>query len=193
MCSTRRPLALLGLAALALGVTGCAAPDQPPEPETLTPTRAAVVYLDAVCPVNEAWDEADVELDRLRLAAERGMTASTSTFAASMIEVAERSASAATALTSGERTWPDAARDPIASVAETLEADEAQAKRVASLPAADVVDYRWEGAEDIGAAAAEARGALQLPADADAACAAWRESGDDAGDDDDAGDGGEAQ
>lgn len=180
MRTARRSLTLLGLAALVLGVSGCA-PEPPPEPETLTPTRAATVYLEAVCPVNEAWDEADVELDRLRLAEARGESASTAAFAASMTEVAKRSGTAATSLTSEERTWPDAARDPVAAVAETLAADQAQAKRVAALPAAQAVDYRWEGVDDIGAAASEARAALELPADADAACAAWRESDGDAG------------
>ncbi len=47
---------------------------------------------------------------------------------------------------------------------------------MAELPVEDVVDYQWDGADDIGATAAEARAALDLPADAEEACAAWRAS-----------------
>ncbi|MEV8337428.1 hypothetical protein [Leucobacter sp. NPDC077196] len=172
----RRTFAVLGAVVLALCATGCAAPEPPPKPEALSVTRAAAVYLEAVCPVNDAWDEADVELDRLRLATQRGVEASTSEFAASMTEIAERSAAAASSLTSDERTWPDAATDAVAAVAETLEADRDQAERVAELSAAEAAAYQWEGAVDIGSTAAEARAALELPADADAACAAWAES-----------------
>ncbi|MEJ6490038.1 hypothetical protein PQI23_09915 [Leucobacter sp. USCH14] len=175
MRRARRTLALLGTTALMVSAAGCAEPE--PEPEALSLTRAAEVYLEAVCPVNEAWDIADVELDRLRLAAQRGGETSTSAFADAMTNVADRSGAAASSLTSSERTWPDAARDPVADVAETLVTDREQAEQVAKLPVEQIVEYQWEGADGIGTAAAEARAALDLPADADAACEAWKTSG----------------
>ncbi len=179
MRRARQILLLASAGALALAAAGCAEPA--PDPEPLSVTRAAEVYLEAICPVNEAWDAADVELDRLRLAATREGTSSTAAFAEAMGVVAERSGDAASALGSEERSWPEAAEGPVAAVAETLAADREQASRVAELPVEDVVDYQWDGADDIGATAAEARAALDLPADADEACAAWRASREAAG------------
>ena len=174
-----------------LSAAACAEPE--PEPETLSLTRAAEVYLEVVCPVNEAWDVADVELDRLRLAIHRGGESSTTAFADAMAEVADRSETAASSLTSSRRAWPDSAKDPVAAVAETLVADREQAEHVVALPAEEIVAYRWKGVDGIGTAAAEARAALDLPADADAACEAWRTSsehgpGDDTDDTDDTND-----
>lgn len=178
MRRARRTLLLVGAGVLALAAAGCAEPE--PEPEPLSMTRAAEVYLAAVCPVNEAWDAADVELDRLRLAATREDANSTAAFAEAMSVVAERSGAAASSLASEERAWPAEAEGPVAAVAETLAADREQASRVAALPAEDLVAYRWDGADDVGATAAEARAALGLPDDAAEACAAWRASGEEA-------------
>ncbi|WP_156322546.1 hypothetical protein [Leucobacter musarum] len=176
----------LGAMMLVCGLTGCA--EEAPEPQELTVSQAGAKYLDAVCPVNAAWDDADVALDRLRLEADRVVESDSrdsenvdvTDFANRMRAVAKQSAEAASALTASNTLWPDAAADSIAEVARTLHDDEDQAARVAQLSAEKALDYRWEGAEDVGSAAASARAALGLPDDADAACAEWRDASDDA-------------
>ncbi|MFD5599759.1 hypothetical protein ACFWHR_06840 [Leucobacter sp. NPDC058333] len=173
MRHTRRFSASLGIALVVLATVGCSAPEPTPKPESLTVSRAGAVYLDAVCPVNDAWDTADVELDQLRLAVSRDLSPSTKKFSAAMTDVAEQSAIAKKKLTSPKRTWPAVADAPVAEVADTLETDRVQAQRVAKLTAAKAIAYDWAGAEEIGTAAAAARAALQLPADADSACAQW--------------------
>lgn len=176
----------LGVVMLICGLTGCA--EEVPEPQELTVSEAGAEYLEAVCPVNAAWDDADVALDRLRLEADRAAerdsgdveSVDVADFAQRMRAVAKHSADAAAALTASTTRWPDAAAGSIAEVARTLEDDEGQAARVAKLGAEKALDYRWEGAEDVGSAAASARDALGLPDDADAACAQWRHASDDA-------------
>lgn len=174
----------LGVVMLICGLTGCA--EEVPEPQKLTVSEAGAEYLEAVCPVNAAWDDADVALDRLRLEADRVVerdsgdveSVDVADFAQRMRAVAKQSAGAAAALTASTTLWPDAAAGSIAEVARTLEDDEDQATRVAKLSAEQALDYRWEGAEDVGSAAASARAALGLPDDADAACAQWRDASD---------------
>lgn len=162
-------------AALLLGLAGCAPePQTAPGPEVLSATKAGGLYLDAVCPVNEAWDAADLEIDRLRIAQTREET-DTDDFAEAMRAVGEASAEAARRLEPKDRTWPESATDEIAAVRETLRADAKQAAKVAEMPIDDVLDRGWAGAEEVGTAAAAARAALGLPTDPVAACAQWEQ------------------
>ncbi|WP_244304641.1 hypothetical protein [Leucobacter viscericola] len=170
----RRGSGAVVIVAIAL-TAGCAAQDpKPQKPEVLTASRAGGVYLDAVCPINEAWDSADYELDRLRLVVGRGGSNSKA-FAASMQGVAEASATAAKQLAPKDQAWPEEAKAHIAEVRDTLLADQKQALKVAKLPAKDAVVYTWQDREDIGVAAAEARASLGLPADPELACTQWAE------------------
>jgi hypothetical protein len=127
----------------------------------LSATTAGGVYLDAVCPVNAAWDEVDVELDRLRIAVARGgdEEIDTSRFADAMERVAEASSDAGKRLDTEQQSWPAQAEPAVESVRETLQADRKQALSVAKLDAEE----------------AEARAALGLPEDPVAACAQWEE------------------
>lgn len=182
MRQTSRPRsALLGALACALlagGIAGCAPQSEPaPEPEVLSVTTAGGVYLDAVCPVNAAWDEVDVELDRLRIAVARGgdEEIDTSRFADAMERVAEASSDAGKRLDTEQQSWPAQAEPAVESVRETLQADRKQALSVAKLDAEEAAAYDWKGAAEAGEAAAEARAALGLPEDPVTACAQWEE------------------
>lgn len=166
---------LAGAAALALLLAGCAPePEARPKAEALSASKAGGVYLDAVCPVNDAWDSVDVEIDRLRVAEGRGETG-TSEFADAMRRLSEASLAAADALESDEISWPKDAASEVAAVAKTLRGDAKQAEKAAGLPIAKAVAYEWDGAEEAGADAAAARAALGLPADPASACAQWAE------------------
>ena len=171
--STGRLRALAAAAALALLAAPLAAcaPEEP-EPEKLSASRAGGVYLDAVCPVNAAWDVVDVELDRLRLAIERG-DADTDAVAEALTEVGEASADAAGELDADTHEWPAGAAAPVAEVRRTLLADRKQAAKLAEQSAAEIAAYQWDGGDAAGAAAAEARAALGLPEDPAFACAEW--------------------
>lgn len=160
-------------AATVLLLSGCSEAE-PAEPEVLSASVAGGVYLDAVCPVNDAWDAADLELDRLRLALGRG-EGDAREIAAALREVAAASKTAAAELSSEEQTWPKAAQDPVAAVRKTLLDDKAQAERAAKLSVKELAAYSWEGSVEVATAAAEARAALDLPADAVLACTQWRE------------------
>lgn len=186
-----RVLAITAGAGLLL--VGCSpqAQDAPPtpKPEVLSASEAGGIYLDAVCPVNEAWDEVDVELDRLRLTLSRGEAdteradterTDTERFADAMLGVAAASKTAAKQLdpkaqAKAGHAWPKDALDEIAEVARTLESDENQANRVAKLTAGKMTDYTWLGAAELGVAASAARESLGLPADGENACAQWRD------------------
>ncbi|WP_336651284.1 MULTISPECIES: hypothetical protein [unclassified Leucobacter] len=172
----RAPIGVLACLLIVGGLVGCASPEPAPAPEVLSATKAGGVYLDAVCPVNAAWDEADVELDKLRIAVARGGDAKidTTRFAAAMGRVAEVSAEAGQQLDTEQQSWPAAAEAPVAEVRKTLQADRKQAVSVAKLDAVAAVGYVWQGAAESGEAAAAARAALGLPADPEAACAQWQ-------------------
>lgn len=163
-------------AAAALLLIGCqaAALEEPPEPEVLSATKAGGLYLSAVCPVNEAWDELDVEVDRLRIAQSRGEDG-TEGFSEAMLAVGEASERAAKQLEPKDRAWPEDAVDEVEAVRDTLRDDAKQAEKVADLPIEKATVYSWKGAADAGVAAAEAREALGLPADAVTACTQWQE------------------
>ncbi len=166
--------AAAAVAVIALSASGCS-PQPEPKTEILSATKAGGVYLDAVCPVNTAWDEADVELDRLRLAVGRGEDGEVRAFADAMRAVAEASEQAGERLASKDRAWPRSAEDEIEAVAETLRDDRKQALAVAKLSAEDAAAHAWKGGAEAGQAAAEARAALGLPADPEAACEQWTE------------------
>jgi hypothetical protein len=152
---TSRLRAAAAIGALCCALTGCSgeaeAPPEP-EPEVLSASQAGGVYLDAVCPVNAAWDEADV-----------------------MGEVADARERAAERLETKQQEWPRGTETAVEAVRDTLESDRKQARKVAKLDAADAVGYAWLGAEESAAAAAGARTALGLPEDPIAACAQWEE------------------
>lgn len=158
-------LAIVG----ALALTGCTAPE--PEPEELTVTAAGARYLDAICPVNAAWESVDLEIDRLRLVLSRGEAGDTAAIGAALTELEHASTVASETLSDETVAWPAKAEGGVAEVAETLAADAEQAARAAKLPAADLVDYSWEGAKAIGSAAVTTRAALGLPEDLGSACA----------------------
>lgn len=166
-----------GSCAVVIAVTaltaGCAAQDpEPQKPEVLTASLAGGLYLEAVCPVNGAWDRADLELDRLRFLLRRG-DADTREFASAMKNVAAASGTAAKQLAPKDRAWPKDAKTHIAEVRNTLLTDQKQALKVAKLSAEDAAEYVWQGSDDIAASAAEARASLGLPADPELACAQW--------------------
>ena len=174
--------AAVAVGALCCALAGCGGEPEPvpepePEIEVLSVSEAGGVYLDAVCPVNAAWDEADVELDRLRVALGRGdgEPIDTRLFADAMEEVAAASERAAERLETEQQEWPTGTRSAVETVRDTLEADRKQAQRVAELDADEAVGYAWRGVAESAAAAAEARAALGLPEDPIAACAQWEE------------------
>lgn len=170
----RRGSCAVIIAALAL-TTGCAAQDpEPPQLEQLTASAAGGVYLDAVCPVNTAWDNVDLELDRLRLGLHRGTT-DTQDFASALKKMAVASEEAAKFLAPKDYTWPKVAKAPVAEVRETLLADKQQVPKILKLSAKEAVIYEWSGRDRIAQSAADARVALGLPADPELACAQWVE------------------
>ncbi|MBK0420979.1 hypothetical protein JD292_02635 [Leucobacter sp. CSA2] len=176
-----RPRAALPLlaagAALALPLAGCSAgPAAPPEPRKLSASQAGGAYLDAVCPVNAAWDEADVQIDRLRLALERG-DGSPEAAQRALVSAGTASATAAKRLDPAVSEWPEAAAPAVENVRQTLIEDERQAARVAKLSAEELANYTWKGAEESGKAAAAARKALALPDDPAFACSEWEAQG----------------
>ncbi|MBL3698361.1 hypothetical protein [Leucobacter luti] len=174
MHKTLRRRAALGAGVAALLLAGCSQTPPEPTPEVLTASTAGAAYLDAVCPVNTAWDLADVELDRLRLAVSRG-SADPDDTAAALRHVADESKRAAASLDPKRSTWPAPAREAVAEVRQTLVADRKQALTVAKLDAKRMVAHTWEGAGDAAAAATAAHTALELPTEPDAACTQWAE------------------
>ncbi|PRI10851.1 hypothetical protein B4915_08135 [Leucobacter massiliensis] len=164
-------------ATLCLTVLGCSDPEPPP-PEVLSVSAAGGAYLDAVCPVNAAWDAADLELDRLRLAAGRGgERLDARPLAEALRGVATASERAAEELDAASRRWPAGTEAAVESVLASLQDDAAQARRVAKLDADELLGYAWQDADVTGEAAAAARAALGLPEDPEAACAEREESG----------------
>lgn len=153
---------------MALFATGCA-PEPEPDPVVLTTTEAGSVYLDAVCPVNSAWDEVDLEIDRLRIAVERG-EADTTAFASAMTELAEAHTAAAEALQPEDSTWPSGAQDEVTAVQKSLLADSEEALEAAELPAEEATTYSWQGAEQAAASGAAARDVLGITEDPVTAC-----------------------
>jgi hypothetical protein len=154
----------------AVATTAGCAQAEPDAPEPLSVTAAGGVYLDAVCPVNAAWDQVDLEVDRLRLGLQRGET-STKGFVASLKKLEAASEKAAKRLAKNENAWPLEAEDAIVAVKDTLLSDATQAARAAKLSAKQAVDHTWKGSEEIAQSAAEARASLGLPADPQLACA----------------------
>lgn len=162
----------LGGALLLAGCTGAQAKTEPAEPRKLSASQAGGAYLEAVCPVNTAWGEADLEIDRLRLTLDRG-DADPSGARSALRTVGQASGTAADALDPKRNEWPKAAAPAIAKVRETLVADQKELTRVEKLDAKKLADYSWQGGEAAGAAAADARNALKLPDDPAFACSEW--------------------
>lgn len=163
-------LSVLAAAAILL-LSGCAggAPEEP-EPEELTVTEAGARYLEAICPVNDTWDAVDLEVDRLRVEVSRGEPGDTDPLAAALKQLERSALAAAKLLDDASVAWPAAAESAVADVRDTLTDDAKQAEKAAKLDGREAVDYSWDGAGDIGAAAAKARAALGLPEDPAAAC-----------------------
>lgn len=172
-----RTRAAVAAAVALLLLSGCAgdpAAEEEPEPEVLSATKAGGLYLSAVCPVNQAWDEFDVEVDRLRIAQARGER-DTDAFSEAMLAVGEASERAAKQLEPKDKTWPTGAVDEVEAVRDSLRADAKQAEKVAELPIEKATVYVWKDLAEVGRSAAEAREVLGLPADPVAACAQWGE------------------
>lgn len=167
-------VAAAAVSVMALFGAGCA-PEPDPEPVVLTTTEAGSVYLDAVCPVNSAWDEADLEIDRLRIAIERG-EADTTAFASAMTELSEAHTAAAEALQPEDSTWPSGAQDEVAAVQKSLLGDGEEALEVAELSAEKVTTYSWRGAKQAAATGAAAREVLGITEDPVTACELHAES-----------------
>lgn len=163
-------------AAALLLLTGCGTGggDDAQQPEVLSATKAGGLYLSAVCPVNDAWDQLDVEVDRLRIAQTRG-EGDTDAFAEAMQAVGTASMRAAKQLEPKDRSWPEQAVDEIEAVRDSLREDAKQSEKVSRLPLTQAATYAWKGAEEAGAAAAAAREVLGLPSDPVAACTQWKE------------------
>lgn len=172
---TLRRAVIAGLAAGALMLTGCTVQNSAPvESEELSASKAGGLYLAAVCPVNDLWDEADLELDRLRLTLGREEGDSRAV-ARALDAIAQASEDAAEELAPEKVNWPASAESAIEEVRETLLSDRKQALRVARLPAEEIAAYEWQGGREIAEAATSARMALRLPADASSACEQWNE------------------
>lgn len=166
--------ALVAFAASLLLLPGCA-PEPAPEPEVLSATAAGHAYLDAVCPVNEAWGEVDLAVDDLRIALARGDSdVGTEPFEDAVDGLETAIGAAVEQLGSEQRTWPREARDEIADVRESLRADAEQLAELRGLSADEAAGYSWSSG-DAAEAGAAARAALQLPDDAEAACVQWAE------------------
>ena len=153
----------------AIVLSGCAGAPEP-EPEVLSASEAGTAYLDAVCPVNAAWDQADAELERLRVAVTLG-DRDVAPLAAALAEVATQSSAGAKRLDPERAVWPSSAATEVEAVRATLVSDQAQAREFAKLDAAAALEYTWEGAAESAEAAAAARAALELPDDPELACA----------------------
>lgn len=168
--------AVAAIAVLLLsGCSGAQDDAQPePKPEVLSATKAGGLYLSAVCPVNDAWDELDVEVDRLRIALGRGED-STVAFEKAMRAVASASEQAAKQLEPKNQAWPKGASDEVEAVRDSLRADAKQAAKVAELPIDKAANYAWKDTAEAAAASASAREVLSLPGDAVAACTQWDE------------------
>ncbi|MFD1202881.1 hypothetical protein ACFSWE_11740 [Leucobacter albus] len=161
-----------------LGLAGCSAPEPEPEPEELTVTEAGARYLDAVCPVNEAWDEVDAGVDRLRVAGARPAQADAAELSealgaelsAALTRLEQRSLAAVKTLDDPLVAWPAAAQAAVEEVRDTLVDDAEQASSAAALDGQELSEYRWKDPQGIAEAAARARAALGLPEDPAAAC-----------------------
>lgn len=140
------------------------------EPVRLSASAAGERYLEAVCPLNAAWDAVDLEVDRLRLAKEQSVDADVSFFRDAIGSVAKLSDTARQSLIDDGVVWPQEARDAISRVGASLEADATLARDVEKLTPEDIVTFVWPSAETVADSAAEARAALELPEDPVAAC-----------------------
>lgn len=141
-----------------------------PEPEALTVSDAATRYLGAVCPVNEAWDALDLEVDRVSLGNERGDSVTLDGFHAALDTVASASAQAEATLADDSVAWPSGATDAIARVRTSLRADVDQVEVARELAASAIPEYAWVGAQEHADDSAAVRAALDLPEDPLAAC-----------------------
>lgn len=171
----RRPRKKLAIAVLALTpflLTGCA-PEPEPEPVQLTITEAGGAYLDAVCPVNDSWDEVDLAVDQLRLSLDAGgdQDVAMERLTVALKGLGSSSVQGAKALDDGDQLWPADSARLIGEVADSLRADQKEAKRVLTLTPQKAADVTWPDTAASVAAAAAAREALGLPADSALACA----------------------
>lgn len=169
--ATRAGLAVFTAAVF---LVGCTSVPEPPKPEVLSASTAGGEYLTAVCPVNEAWDQADAALEQLRIAVSRGEGDPEQVVTAlqGVIRANER---AEKQLDAQRVSWPKPARSAVADVRDSLAADRKQAKRVMQLDADELAEYRWSGADAAGAAAVAAREALGILDDPEVACTQWAE------------------
>lgn len=161
-----------------LTLVGCASEPEP-TPEVLTATQAGGTYLDAVCPVNDAWGEMDLAVDKLRIAVGRGDTDSAA-LDALLDDAVEQLQGAMTSaikmLGKDEHTWPTGTQDEVEDVRDALQIDAEQLEEFEKLPADEAASYAWDPG-DAPEAGAAARSVLGLPDDAIEACAQWAKHG----------------
>lgn len=164
---------MLGASVLATAsaLVGCAPePVVEPEPVVLTVTDAGKRYLEAVCPLNAAWDAVDLEIDRVRIGIERGETVDLSLFREAVASVTRLSTAAEASLGDASVEWPAAAVGPVTDVRNSLDADIEQTLAVSQLSADAVATYVWKGTDEVASSAAAARASLELPDDPSIAC-----------------------
>lgn len=138
----------------------------------LTITQAGGAYLDAVCPVNDAWDDLDLAVDQFRLALDGGNSSGAEDrFTEALTALGTKSRTAARTLEDSDQIWPAGAASSVEEVAESLREDFDESVRAAKLDPEDAVALTWPGATESAAAASAVREALGLPAEGREACA----------------------
>lgn len=167
---------LLG-AVLFGSLTGCAAEStrKAEHRDTLlTVSKAGEKYLAAVCPLNQLWGEAAVEIDALRLTLSRG-TPDASRVQVVFGKLSEATDSAIAAFQDPGVRWPKKMQKALPALLASLGKDKEQLTALAASSAKKVANYQWQGKEASAAASAKAREAVGLPADPAVACGAWEE------------------
>lgn len=153
-------------------MTACA-PEPEPEPVQLSISEAGGAYLDAVCPVNDSWDELDLAVDQVRLALDAGEVspAAEAALSEALDDLGSASIGAARELEDPDQVWPAGSARLVAQVAESLRVDGAEAARALKLTPEKAAKLSWPDVAESAETAAAARAALGLPADSAAACA----------------------
>lgn len=173
------------LCVIAACLVSCAPEADPPaEPTVLTLTSAAETYLDAVCPLNSAWDRVDTRVDALRQAISAGSPESGALLHAVRSELrhtAQVGERAAAALGAADLKWPAEAEASVGAVIDSLQRDATEIGQVLELSAERTAAYTWADPGTADALAGRVRADLGLPDDPRAACqgrADGREPGD---------------
>lgn len=164
----------VALCATAIALTlGACSQEPEPEPEPLTLSQAGEAYAKVICPVNEAWDEVDGLVDDMRSALvlqPTDLELREELLSTSLEELAKTSNRAADELADQRGVMPEATREPVQAMIETLRDDAEQALEVAELPAAKIVDHEWQGVEAATEATTKVREGLGIEAGQSLTC-----------------------